>query len=176
MKPRASLFRRTALTVAAGLLVFQLASGAAVFFNLMQPLAQRSSDDLAALLVLSARTWVELPPATRPAFAEELRASHGLELIETTAPVGDAVGHHPYLNFLRAALTVRLGPEFAPRVTETADGRFHADIPMAKHTLRFSFSKDLIGPRPTHALAWSIAAGLLVTRQPGCSRAASPRQ
>lgn len=163
MKPRSSLFRRTALTVAAGLLVFQLASGAAVFFNLMQPLAQRSSDDLAALLVLSARTWVELPPATRPAFAEELRASHGLELIETTAPVGDAVGHHPYLNFLRAALTVRLGPEFAPRVTETADGRFHADIPMAKHTLRFSFSKDLIGPRPTHALAWSIAAGLLVT-------------
>lgn len=163
MKPRSSLFRRTALTVAAGLLVFQLASGAAVFFNLMLPLAQRSSDDLAALLVLSARTWAELPPATRPAFAEELRANHGLALIEATAPAGDEVRHHPYINFLRAALTERLGPGFAPRTTETADGRFHTDIPMAGRTLRFSFSKDLIGPQPSRALIWSVVAGLLVT-------------
>ena len=81
VETRASLFRRTALTVAAGLLVFQLASGAAVFFNLMQPLAQRSSDDLAALLVLSARTWVELPPPRARLSREELRASHGLRLI-----------------------------------------------------------------------------------------------
>ncbi len=163
MKPRTSLFRRTALTVAAGLLVFQLASGAAIFLNLMLPLAQRSSDDLAALLVLSARTWAELPPATRPAFAAELRASHRLTLIEAGAAAGDEVGHHPYINFLRAALNARLGPASTPRVIETADGLFHADIPMAGRTLRFSFSKDLIGPRPTRALAWSVAAGLLVT-------------
>ncbi|MDP2820073.1 MAG: ATP-binding protein [Polaromonas sp.] len=163
MKPRHSLFRRTALIVAAGLLVFQLASGAAIFFNLMQPLAQRSADDLAALLVLSARTWVELPPATRADFQAELRLSHGLELRQAGAPLGDEISHHPYLNFLRTALTVRLGPGSPPRVTETADGRFHADIPMARRVLRFSFAKDLLTPRPSHALAWSIAAGLLVT-------------
>ncbi len=163
VKLRSSLFRRTALTVAAGLIVFQLASGAAVFFNLMQPLAHRSADDLAGLLVLSARTWVELPAATRPDFEAELKFSHGLELSETTVPVGDEAGHHPYLNFLRASLATRLDSAPALRVTETADEYFHADIPMANHVLRFSFSKDLLPQRPAQALAWSFAAGLLVT-------------
>ncbi|MGA9163660.1 MAG: ATP-binding protein [Thiobacillus sp.] len=163
MKPRHSLFRRTALTVAAGLIVFQLASGAAIFFNILMPLAHRSADDLAALLVLSARTWVELPAATRPDFEEELKLSHGLDLAEATAPVGDEAGHHPYLNFLRTSLAARLDSAPALRVTETANGVFHADIPMANHVLRFSFSRDLLPQRPVYALAWSFAAGLLVT-------------
>ena len=38
-----------------------------VLFVLL-PLARRSADDLAGLMVLSAQTWAELPPLTRPAF------------------------------------------------------------------------------------------------------------
>ncbi|MDP1929792.1 MAG: ATP-binding protein [Thiobacillus sp.] len=163
IKPRNSLFRRTALTVAAGLIVFQLASGAAIFFNILLPLAHRSADDLAALLVLSARTWVELPADTRPDFAAELKFSHGLVLTEAPVSAGDEAGHHPYLNFLRTSLAARLDPASTPRVSETADGYFHADIPMANAMLRFSFSKDLLPQRPAYALAWSFAAGLLVT-------------
>lgn len=163
MKPPGSLFRRTALTVAAGLLAFQLLSGAAIFFNLMLPLAHRSADDLAALLVLSARTWVELPTITRSAFEQELKRSHHMDVTEVRAPLGNDVGHHPYINFLRASLAARLDPGTALHVTESEDGRFHADIPMAHHVLRFSFPRDLIAPRPSLALAWSVAAGLLVT-------------
>jgi two-component system osmolarity sensor histidine kinase EnvZ len=145
------------------LLVFQLISGVAIFFNLMLPLAQRSADDFAALLTLSARTWVELPPATRPAFEEELHLNHGLDLTLVEPPLGEEVGHHPYINFLRSALKARLNTGITPRVTEQPDGRFHADIPMANHVLRFSFSRDIVTPRPSLALAWSFAAGLLVT-------------
>jgi len=163
VKSPPSLFSRTALTVAVGLLVFQLISGAAIFFNLMLPLAHRSADDFAALLVLSARTWVELPPDTRPAFEEELRVNHELDLSVVEQSSTHEVGHHPYINFLRSALNVRLENGNAVRVTEQPDGRFHADIPMASQLLRFSFSKDLITPRPSLALAWSLAAGLLVT-------------
>jgi len=163
MKLRNSLFRRTALSIAAGLVVFQLASGAAIFFNILLPLAHRSADDLAALLVLSARTWVELPAATRPDFEAELKLSHGLDLTEATGPAGDEAGHHPYLNFLRASLAARLDSASALRVTETADGVFHTDIPMANRVLRFSFSRDLLPQRPVYALAWSFAAGLLIT-------------
>ena len=162
MKPGPSLFRRSALTVAAGLLLFQLISGAAIYFYLMLPLAQRSADDLAGLLVLSARTWVELPPATRPDFEAELRASHHLELRLAGAPPGEAASRHPYLHHLRAALAHRLGAEGGARVTESGDGRFHVDIPMAGRELRFSFARGLITPRPGTAVAWSIAAGLLV--------------
>lgn len=162
-KSHHSLFRRTAFTVATGLLVFQLASGAAIFLNILLPLAHRSTDDLAALLLLSARTWVELPVATRPDFEAELQLSHGMDLSEARAPFGEAVGHHPYINFLRASLAARLDPGTALHVTESADGRFHADIPMAGRVLRFSFAKELIAPRPSLALAWSVAAGLLAT-------------
>jgi two-component system osmolarity sensor histidine kinase EnvZ len=163
VKPGSSLFRRSALTVAAGLLLFQLVSGAAIYFYLMLPLAQRSADDLAGLLVLSARTWVELPPATRPDFEAELRGSHNLELRIAGAPAGEATMHHPYVHHLRAALARRLGAAAEAGVTESADGRFHVDIPMADRLLRFSFSKSLITSRPGQAVVWSIAAGLLVT-------------
>jgi len=44
------------------------------------PLARRSADDLAGLMVLSAQTWVELPPQTRAAFEIELRNKHDLAL------------------------------------------------------------------------------------------------
>ena len=57
MKQRPSLFRRTVVTVAAGLLVFQFAAGLAMFVNLVLPLGYRSANDLADLLVLSARIW-----------------------------------------------------------------------------------------------------------------------
>ncbi|HUX30437.1 MAG TPA: ATP-binding protein [Thiobacillus sp.] len=163
MKLRGSLFRRTVLTIAAGLLVFQIASGTAIFLYITRPLAQRSADDLAALLVLSARTWVELPATTRPAFEDELKFSHDIGLTEAGAPLGKDARHLPYVNFLRTSLASRLDSGTALHVAEAADGRFHVDIPMAHHVLRFSFAKDLLVPRPSFALAWTVAAGLLVT-------------
>lgn len=163
MRRSRSLFRRTALTVAAGLLVFQVTAGLALFVNVLVPLAQRSADDFSALLVLSARTWVELPPGTRPAFSAELASSHGLDVAEAPVPQAEEVGHHPYLNFLREALAPRVDPGTVARVTETPDGRFHADVPMAGRVLRFSFSKDLLTPRPMRAFWWTLAAALLVT-------------
>ena len=51
-----SLFRSTVSTVAAALLLFQLVLIAATVHYVMLPMAQRSADDLAALLVLSAKT------------------------------------------------------------------------------------------------------------------------
>ncbi len=96
--------------------------------------------------------WAIIPTST---FCAILR--------DVDTPLGDDVGHHPYINFLRDALTARLDADAALRVTESTDGRFHADIPMAHHVLRFSFAKALVAPRPSYAVAWSVAAGLLVT-------------
>ena len=163
MTPGRSLFRRAALTVAAGLLAFQMAAGLALFVNVLAPLARRSADDLAALLVLSARTWVELPPDTRPAFAAELAASHGLDLVEAPESPETEVRHHPYMNFLRESLSHRVERGTTPRMSEEPDGRFHADIPMAGRLLRFSFSKDLLSPRPLQALWWTLAVTIVVT-------------
>ena len=53
---------------------------AAVVGLLMMPMARRAAGDLAGLMVLSAQTWSELPPETRPAFELEMVRSHGLRL------------------------------------------------------------------------------------------------
>jgi len=81
-----SLFARTALTLALAFIVFQAAAFWVVYRTLIVPVAERSADDLAGLIVLSAQTWVELPPPTRAAFERELARRHGLRL--TTVDIG----------------------------------------------------------------------------------------
>src|SRR5574340_830571 len=100
-----SLFRSTATTVATALLVFQLILIAATVNYVMLPMAKRSADDLAALLVLSAQTWVELPPETRKDFELELARKHQFMLFDdgTPLPPRDMV-FLPYLTLLDSAL------------------------------------------------------------------------
>jgi two-component system osmolarity sensor histidine kinase EnvZ len=163
MKKPQSLFRRSALAIAGGLLVFQLISGLAMVFNLALPLAYRSADDFADLLDLAAGVWVALPPERRPAFEAELRDRHGLGLQEIAAPMPEQTGSRPYTWLLRHALGTRLGPEPQFRVSETGHGRFQVDFPQAGHWLRFDFSKAKVIPRPGLALAWTGAIGFLTT-------------
>jgi two-component system osmolarity sensor histidine kinase EnvZ len=163
VKARGSLFRRTAITVAAALAVFQVAAAVAVTAYVLVPIARRSADDLAAFLVLSARTWVELPPETRPAFAAELAESHRIAMTDAPDRHEEEVRHHPYMNLLRDALSRRLGGDASLRVAELEDGRFHVDIPMAERALHFTFARDLLSPSPLVALWWILAAGIVVT-------------
>ena len=136
-----------------GLLVFQVLSIAAIAAYVLMPLEEQSANDFAALLALSARTWVELPPETRQAFATELASNHALELREAVEPAGgETRHHHMYMQYLRAALVRHADPGVVPRLTETADRSFHVDFPMAGHPLRFSFSYDRLNSKPFQAL------------------------
>lgn len=163
MTRKASLFQRTALTVAAGLLIFQIASGAAMFVNLVLPLAQRSADDLADLLILSARGWVELPPEKRPAFEQELQEKYALKLQESRSGPSEETGFYPYIRFLRSALNTRLAPGQAPRLSEDVHQHFRVEFIQLGHRLCFEFSKDRITPHPSWALAWIALSGILAT-------------
>ena len=71
----------------------------------MLPIAKRSADDLAALMVLSAQTWVELPPQTREDFELELAQHHNLWLFRATTPLPESDHDFlPYLMLLEDAL------------------------------------------------------------------------
>ncbi|MDE1979315.1 MAG: two-component sensor histidine kinase, partial [Betaproteobacteria bacterium] len=60
-----TLRRQTLRAMLVLVLLLELAfSGVALLF-VLKPMAQRSADDLAGLMVLSAQTWAELPPQTR---------------------------------------------------------------------------------------------------------------
>lgn len=163
MKERPSFFRRTALTVAVGLLIFQIASGAAMFVNLVLPLAHRSADDLADLLILSAYIWDELPPEKRSAFQVELLEKYGLNLQESGAALSEEIKLYPYIRFLQAALTARLPPGQLPRLSEDAHEHFQVEFTQEGRRLYFEFSKARITPRPSWALIWIALSGIFAT-------------
>jgi two-component system osmolarity sensor histidine kinase EnvZ len=81
-----SLFARTAWVLGLSFLGFQVTALWVLDLALIRPVAERSADDLAGLVVLSAQTWVELPPKTRAAFQRELARRHGLALVPAATP------------------------------------------------------------------------------------------
>ena len=163
MKPVArSLYARTALTLALAFIVFQAAAFWVVYRTLIVPVAERSADDLAGLIVLSAQTWVELPPPTRAAFERELARRHGLRL--TTAATA-AAAEAPQFAFraqIEAALSRRVG---GPIVLRGVPGTAAAwlDIPLGGHDLHAGFFPDRYAVKPPLAAIAVIAVGAFLS-------------
>ncbi|MEW5788935.1 MAG: ATP-binding protein [Pseudomonadota bacterium] len=105
-----TLFGRTAAVLLAAFLVFEAAAFSVVWRMVIQPLAERSADDLAAKIHLAAQTWVELPPATRADYEMELSFRHDLELGAAKVSLPDAAAEPGYFaGLLLQALGSRTG-------------------------------------------------------------------
>jgi two-component system, OmpR family, osmolarity sensor histidine kinase EnvZ len=157
-----SLFARTALTLALAFIVFQAAAFWVVTRTLIIPVAERSADDLAGLIVLSAQTWVELPPQTRAAFERELARRHGLRL--TTLDVG-ATANAPEFAFrpqIEAALSRRVGDDVVLRGVPDQAAAW-LDIPVGGHDLRVGFFPDRYAVKPPLAAIAVVVLGTLLS-------------
>ncbi|MFZ5537114.1 MAG: sensor histidine kinase [Pseudomonadota bacterium] len=106
IRPLAWHLRRALGAVLAAQLVLALAL-LAVW--VMFPLTEHAARDKAAFIVLSAQTWLELPPLTRPDFEWELRERHGLILETAVWPEGLTPAWMPYPRALQHALAERTG-------------------------------------------------------------------
>ena len=103
------LFRHFTRAMAWALLAQLLLALVLMVALVLWPLTDRAARDKAALVVLSAQTWLELPPGTRPDFAAELLAQHGLTLVESGAePIDTPSRWMPYPYLLQRALAERL--------------------------------------------------------------------
>jgi len=111
MKIPNTIFFKTASTLVITLLLLSVIILASTAYFVLVPVGKRSADDLAALLVLSAQTWTELPPETRPDFEKELITAHGIKLLEAEHPLdaADQMQFFIYRNLLQPALERRLG-------------------------------------------------------------------
>ena len=160
---RPTLFRSTAVTVAAALIVFQLVMLAAIAYYIMLPMARRSADDLAALMVLSAQTWVELPPQTRPDFEHELARKHNLWLLEATAELPDHDRFLPYLSLLEDALAARTGTAIRVKITEWEKTWFWVEIRTGGTLVHIGFTSERLGAQPPLALLLVLMATIILT-------------
>lgn len=157
-----TLFGRTALTVAAAFLVFQFFALAVTIYLVLLPMAKRSADDLAALMVLSAQTWAELPPATRPDFVAELAHNHQLALDVAPRPQPGNESRFPYLMLLENALEDRTGLAIHIETGSPDQKQVWAVIPTNGQTIRIGFSRDRIGIQPPLAVLLILGLGTLL--------------
>ncbi|HAF43470.1 MAG TPA: two-component sensor histidine kinase [Gallionellaceae bacterium] len=158
-----SLFRSTATTVATALLIFQLVLIAATVNYVMLPMAKRSAEDLAALLVLSAQTWVELPPETREDFEFELAQKHQFMLFHDGISLPPRDHIYPYLTLLDSALTTRTGQPIAIKMTEFDTTWFWAEIHTGGRMIRIGFPKERLNMDPPKMLVLALLATVILT-------------
>ncbi|WP_298834948.1 ATP-binding protein [uncultured Piscinibacter sp.] len=161
----AGLAQQYARWLAALFITLELVTAAAALGFIFLPMARRASDDLAGLMVLSAQTWNELPPETRPVFEQELERSHHIALRPSMQPPPDTrLRHGPYLRFLEQAFARRIGHEVFFVEEPAADGRLWlwTAVPAAGRTMGVGFAADRMKTRPLGALALPFGLGMLM--------------
>lgn len=165
LSSRLSLTQQNALLLVVFFIAFELLVASAVTYFLMLPMARRSASDLAGLMTLSAQTWSELPPRTRPAFEIELARSHALALRDEPPENPGVPGwREPYLRILMTALRARAGePVTASREVIQGQEWFWVSLPAGGGRLSVGFPHSRIGPRPLPALIASLAGGALLS-------------
>lgn len=164
MRRRASLFTQVGRSLALAFVISLAVTVAAIVYFMMVPLAQRSADDLAALMVLAAQTWVELPPDTRADFEDELVARHGLWLqVEAGKPLAQHAHYYPYVLFLEAALSRRIGRQIHIKLLEWEETWYWAEIPTSNRLIRVGFPKSRIGTQPPIAALIALLAGIFAS-------------
>lgn len=132
-------------------------------FWVVLPLARRSANDLAGLMVLSAQTWAELPPQTRPAFEHELLASHALALRAELPGPGRDEWHPPYFYLLEDALVqrTRLRHHLSSEHLDTGTW-YWAEVPTGSGRLAVGLSATRIDSQPLTAMVVALLLGLLL--------------
>lgn len=165
IKLPSSLFGQTSLILSLAFTLFLVLVIAAGLRFILLPVAERSTADLAALMVLSVQTWAELPPGTRADFERELWQRHQLTLVavDSKTPLSALQkSAMPYMKLLSSALEQRIGKPVLSGSDERREGWYWFDIPMAGRLFRLGFSPArLHASAPLAALIALVIGALL---------------
>ncbi len=140
-----TLFGRTSLIISSTMLAFLLAVITIAGYFIILPVGKRNADDLASLILLSAKTYVELPPETRQDFIDELSINHQLFWGKGDEELAEHIHLKPHFSFMETTLSKRLGSDvdIAPQVGNPE--RHWVDITLSNETVRIGFDQQRIG-------------------------------
>ncbi|XOV83199.1 MAG: ATP-binding protein [bacterium] len=151
-----SLLVRTTLVLAVGALLIVIIATFALYLFVISPITEQSADDEAALLVLSAQTWVELPPEARPYFELEMAESHDLIISEAHQALPEVADYSQYFELLKTELSTRIGQEVA--LLEGED-LLWVDVPMGGFALQIGFSPERREIQPLYVAMVIVGLG-----------------
>lgn len=162
--PSSIFVRTTGILLVAFLTFAVMILGTVAHFTVI-PLARSAGDDLAALMLLSARSWAEIPPPARGEFNDRLYRNHGLRITEPgeAIPAVDKLPL-PYLEFVQESLSRRVGFDL-PLRPQLRDGEqwFWADLSIGGQNLRIGLALERVATRHLDGvLAVGLITALLV--------------
>jgi two-component system, OmpR family, osmolarity sensor histidine kinase EnvZ len=159
-----SLFGRAVVTLIFTFGLFALATFYAIVHYALVPVAARSAADLAALMVLGARTLVALPPEMRSDFRVKLGREYGLALRDDGAAPAELEHYYfPYIERLDIALGERLGHPVAVQSNLVDDQRwFWAGLDTGSRVVWVGFPRDRIQTRPLEAVMVILGVAALL--------------
>ena len=155
----ATLLARTNLILAVGALLIVAIATAAMYTFVIDPISEQSADDEAALLVLSAQTWVELPPEARPYFELEMAESHDLIISEARQDLPELTDYPQYFLLLSEQLSERLG---GPVPLLQGDDLLWVDVPMGGFALQIGFSAQRREIQPLYVAIVIVGLGAAI--------------
>ena len=138
-----------------------ISMGAAVYFIYL-PMAQRSADDFAAVIVSAAHSLQSLPEEMHAELQEQLLADHGLIVAAETTDLTETSDDVPYFAYFRNSLKRRAG-EALPITTTSDNPLVWVDVPAHDKTFRLGFDRERAGTNPPVALLLAIGGGALLT-------------
>jgi two-component system, OmpR family, osmolarity sensor histidine kinase EnvZ len=159
-----SLTQQNALLLVVVFIAFEVLAAIAVMSFLVVPMARRGAGDLSELLALTAQTWSELPPTTRPAFQRQLADQHEIVLLPTPLPDKLEEAHRgPYLQELRNSLSVHFNQRVEVRSSRRDGKEWHwVELPSGGRTLWLGFRHSRDGTQPGTTVVVILAVGLLL--------------
>lgn len=159
-----SLFGRVLLTLVGTFGLFAIATVLVTVALGLVPVAKRSASDLAGIMVLSGRTWVQLPPWLREGYRTRLADDYELRLAEER-PEADPGGYYfPYLRRLQSALEERLGrPVEFIASRSNGDRWYWVELEEGGQTVWSGFPRRRVRTRPLEGLILISGLALLLT-------------
>jgi two-component system osmolarity sensor histidine kinase EnvZ len=161
LTPR-TLLGRSAFTVALSLLIFMFVSlGSAIYFIAI-PMAKRSADDFAAVIVSAAHSLQRLPEEMHAELQQQLLVDHGLIVTEHIHTLSEKSFDVPYYIFFQESLTRRAGQKL--QIFESERGPIiWVDVPTQGKMFRMGFNRNRLGTNPPIVLLAAIGGGALLT-------------
>lgn len=160
VKNDTSLLTRTNLILGVSALLLAAISTLALYAFVIDPISKQSASDEAALLVLSAQTWVELPPESRPYFELEMLQAHDLIITQARQELPALEVYATYFDQLKLALIERLEDDAIEILA--GEELYWVDVPMGGYELQIGFSPDRQDIQPLYGAVVIMVLGAAI--------------
>lgn len=159
MRLPSSLLARTNIVLGLSAAGIAATSIVALAMFVIRPIQDRSADDEAGLMVLSAKTWVELAPEARLYFALEMLEEHDLTILAEPRELPVVGAGNAYYELLAAKLSERLGQ---PVPLMESDDLVWADIPAGGVVLQIGISPERQAVEPLYVIISVVLIGAVI--------------